>query len=307
MTDKKVFLSFDLAGAEWVIVAYLTGDKNMLSVVQEGKSPHTVTASLMFNVPEEVILAEEKALEGSTDPAEIRAYREAQGFAGAPMPAAKTGRQGGKECNFSLNYDVGPVEFSRRTLNPLPESKRLIRLYRTVAYPGLPPWHRHTQKLIRRDGCLTNCFGRRRDFYKKPGDDMYRVGYAFKPQSTVYDVTRVAMQRIYHDEPEIELMMQVHDEIVMQAPCDPVFIAEAVPRIRQHLTVPLCYADPNGIEREFTLGMDGKLGFCKNKRFMTGLSEEPSADDVRTAIAKAGEAVGWGSAVNAHLSALSIA
>ena len=32
-----MLLEFDLAGAEWVVVAYLSGDERMIDVVESGK------------------------------------------------------------------------------------------------------------------------------------------------------------------------------------------------------------------------------------------------------------------------------
>ena len=49
--DGYAFLEVDKRQAEWVVVAYVTGDDNMISAVESGLDVHTHTASLMFNVP----------------------------------------------------------------------------------------------------------------------------------------------------------------------------------------------------------------------------------------------------------------
>lgn len=285
----RCFLTFDLAGAEWVIVAYLTEDENMLSVVMCGKSPHVATAALMFGVTEEYVKQEEKDLEGCNDPGILSEYRRSAldaSVADGP-PAQKTARAGGKECNFSLNYGVGPDTFSIRAGCTFGEAKRLIKLYTQVAYPGLPRWHARTQELVGNHGYLVNCFGRRRDFYGRPGPQLWTDTYAFIPQSTVFDITRIAMVNVYNEEPLAELLAQDHDAITVQMPLnDPGAIAGCVARIREWLAVPLVYGG-----REFRLGSDAKIGFCRNKRLMVGIPPDAETRQIRACIEQAREKV----------------
>ena len=46
-----ILLELDLAGADWVIVAYESQDENMLTIVEEGLDPHASTGSLISGAP----------------------------------------------------------------------------------------------------------------------------------------------------------------------------------------------------------------------------------------------------------------
>jgi len=64
-------MEFDKAGAEWIVVAYLTGDARMIDVVESGKSPHIVTGHYMTGLPEDIIEKEAKLVGHHTDPSII--------------------------------------------------------------------------------------------------------------------------------------------------------------------------------------------------------------------------------------------
>src|SRR3990167_7624328 len=78
--DGYVFWEVDKRQAEWVVVAYLSGDANMISVVEEGKDTHIHTAALMFNIEPEVIEYESKIIGNNTDTDSIRDIRGADSF-----------------------------------------------------------------------------------------------------------------------------------------------------------------------------------------------------------------------------------
>lgn len=60
-----MLIELDLAGADWSVVANLSGDQNMMGVLKSGKSPHIVTAQLMTGLPESVIEKEDELLKSS--------------------------------------------------------------------------------------------------------------------------------------------------------------------------------------------------------------------------------------------------
>ena len=233
---RKVFVEFDLAGAEWVIVAYLAQDPNMIGVVESGVSPHVATASFATKVPAELVLKEEKLLEGCIDPEEIEkvrrtAYPEIFDIA-TFLPQSKTLRQTFKGANHSLNYGLGYKAFALRNGISEAEAKKIHTLYHQEAYPGIKgTFHKFVQRELRTKGYLENCFGRRRDFLSDPGPETFLDAYAHIPQSTVFDVTRLAMVHVYHEEPDAELIAQDHDAITTQLPPVATLIAETVGRV----------------------------------------------------------------------------
>lgn len=271
---RKLFVEFDLAGAEWVIVAFIAQDPAMISVFRSGMSPHVATANFMYDVPIETIEHEEKLLEGEIDPERIKAVRKEHHpelfKPGAKLPAAKTLRQTAKACNHALNYGLGYKQFAMRLEIPEAEAKIMRTLYHDKAYPGVSrTFWKYVQSEIKTTGSLTNCFGRRRDFYEEPGPTLWLDAYAHLPQSTVADIIRLGMVHIYHHERGAELMAQDHDSVTAQVRNDPEYVADFVGRMQEVLGVALEYGGET-----FSLGVDAKAGFTRNKRRMVKVTND---------------------------------
>ncbi len=261
-----MLVEFDLAGAEWVIVAYISGDKNMISVVESGKSPHVATGTLISRVSEELILKEHDLLGAATDPDIIRKVREEQLpeiFDGDPfLPRTMTIRQAGKKSNHGLNYDMRYRRFALENEMPETDAKPIVELYRNQAYPGLLDYHEEVRNEIKlKDRTLENLLGRRVRLLDQPGPDLWDKAYSFKPQSTVFDVCRIAFVRAYHDNSIVmrpaRFKGNVHDSIFYSYPnsaSHDQFLAFCM-KIREYMTIKL---EAKG--RQFSLGVDVKAG-----------------------------------------------
>lgn len=99
--DGYVFLEVDKRQAEWVVVAYASGDANMIAAIEAKTDVHLHTASLMFNADPDIVKLDNKMIGHITD-AEIIAQiryedpilrKYTQGF-----PRAMSARQCGKKC-----------------------------------------------------------------------------------------------------------------------------------------------------------------------------------------------------------------
>ena len=264
---KRVLLEMDLAGAEWVIVAYISGDERMIAVCESGESPHVATARFMFGAEPAYIKQEERDLEGCSDAKKLLAYRKEHApslLDGRALPPNKTLRQGGKNSNHSLNYGLGYKEYALRYGIEEKHAKPLRELYHEKAYPDIhKSFWTYVQHEIRQHGCLVNCFGHRRDFYSVPSAELWLDAYAHLPQSTVMGLTRMGMVHVYQNEPDAELRMQIHDSIVYSVPGDAEYISSFVSRATEIMTQPMTYRG-----RTFSLGLDSKIGLTKNKRHM---------------------------------------
>jgi len=100
------------------------------------------------------------------------------------------------------------VDFQDRYFGAFPELKRRIE------------W---VGEALVDTGMLTTLFGRRRYFLKRRGDNKtLNEGCAFDPQSMTADEINHAMLRVYTivkaKFPEVQLMMQVHDSLLLQYP-----------------------------------------------------------------------------------------
>lgn len=263
---KRLFIEFDKAGAEWVVVAYLSGDANMIKVVESGDSPHPKTGMLISGVPEKLIIQEDKIIGHATDPDTIRTMREEhlpellQGdyF----LPRVMSIRQMGKKSNHGLNYDESHVTFALVNEIAEAEAKTIIKKYRTEAYPGIPLWYTTIKEKLRKDRTLTNCFGRKRIFREAWGPDLFRAAYAQLPQSTVFDITRIGMEKTYNDTSklmrEVDILSQIHDSVLTQYPSeDHLSLAQIC------VTIGLDYLNPLLVynSREFRIETEVKIGW----------------------------------------------
>ena len=262
-----VLWEVDKRQAEWVVVAYLCGDANMIQVVEEGRDTHVHTASLMFDCPPEILFREEKLVGYNTDADLIREIRsgdaEIEKYAGA-LPRTMSGRQCGKKSNHGLNYDEGYVKFALINEMEQNEAKRIHAMYHLI-YPGIRVWYESVKRQLQKDRTLTNCFGRKVRFMDSWGPDLWKAAYSMLPQSSVVDSLNQGMVRTYNDESicgiegaNIDLLAQVHDSALFQVPIDvarsPAF-KEIQARVYEYMSPDLTY---NG--RTFKIATDMKVG-----------------------------------------------
>ena len=265
-----VLWEVDKRQAEWVVVAYLTQDANMLSVVESGQDTHIHTASLMFNVEKELLEYEAKLIGNNSDADYIDSLRASdQRIADlkGKLPRTMSARQCGKKSNHGLNYDEGFAKFALINEMEQSEAKRIWTLYRHI-YPGLPLWYEAIKRALSRDRTLTNCFNRKVRFMDAWGPDLWKAAYSMLPQSTVVDSLNQGMGKIYHsvlcdkEQHNIDLLAQVHDSILLQVPQELFFqnypwpmFPEIQKQVYDFVSPDLTY---NG--RTFKIATDSKFG-----------------------------------------------
>ena len=71
---RPLLIEIDKSQAEWVVVAYRSGDANMIKVIEEGLDPHIHTAYLMTTLPKELIEEEGELIGHGTDQEYIGSY-----------------------------------------------------------------------------------------------------------------------------------------------------------------------------------------------------------------------------------------
>lgn len=261
-----MMFNLDLAGAEWVIVAYLADDANMIAVSTSGKSPHVVTGSLISRVPEELVLADHKLLGDLTNPDDIMQLREVKlpellALPGTFIPRTMSIRQAGKKSNHGLNYGMGYRRFALENEMPETDAKTIHQLYSTQAYPGLSNWWKSIKNELKSNHrMLSNCFGRKVRLLQEAGSELYDAAYSFKPQSTVGDVVNRAMTAAYDDDSPafrpMRLGAQVHDSLMLQYPVDGPLLGEWLLAMKRYLQPDLTYSG-----KTFRLGVDLKVGY----------------------------------------------
>lgn len=287
-----MFVSLDKRQAEWVIVAYASGDASMISAVEQGLDVHAYTAHRMTKVPMDIIKAENKAIGHTSDPDEVLEYRRSIPLlskmidAGMWMPRSMSMRQCGKKSNHGLNYDESYKMFA--IINELTEkdAKWIVEFYHT-GYPGIRRWYEWTkQELQRNNRVLHNMFGRPYRFLGPWDKDLWKSAYSYNPQSTVGEMVNRGMVDAYFDKSDctrnLELMQQVHDNILFQIPINDPFLGEAILKCKKYLEPKLTWSG-----REFVVATDMKLGVNLGNMIEVPIVEDGAklAESMRTALA----------------------
>lgn len=190
----KILVQIDLSQAESRYVAYESPEPRLIKMLEDREDVHRFVAGAIYNKPPEII--------GKNSPE----------------------RQLGKKSGHSANYGVGPDTFAEACLTEMDlvitrgEAKRIIDTYFMV-FPGIKNRQTNIQRQIRTTKKLTTPLGRERVFYDRIGDGLFREAYAYAPQSTIPDITNCLMLYLY---PHCEMLLQVHDSILVQVDKDKV-------------------------------------------------------------------------------------
>jgi DNA polymerase-1 len=119
--------------------------------------------------------------------------------------------------------------------------------------PMTVEWQRKIRDKIRATRELVSSFGRKRRFLGRMNDNLWRAAYAFSPQNTVGELLQVALQNVWSNLDYVEVLLNVHDEIVCQI--KPSDRERAISDIREQMTIPLVIHD-----RELIIPVDFKVG-----------------------------------------------
>ena len=283
---SHLLIEFDLAGAEWVVVAYLSQDPNMLQVVESGKSPHIVTGALISGAPEDIVLQDHKVIGSHTDPTIIARLRRSLTYPDRVfLPRVMSIRQAGKKSNHGLNYDMRYRRFALENEMMEGDAEPIVSMYREKAYPLVfKEWHPAIRKEMKDNNrTLTNCFGRRVRLLDEWDQELFMAAYSFKPQSTVFDCVRTGMKKAFDDTSPpfqgMKLGAQVHDSLMVNYPV-PSSLQEWQNLAIFMMTMAGDYMRPQLVynERPFFLGCDAKIGLSWGR--MHSLSIQKDIDSM---------------------------
>jgi DNA polymerase-1 len=188
-----VILSADYSQIELRILASVSGDGALRDAFREGKDVHARTASLIFGIPESEVTKEE--------------------------------RRKAKAVNFGIVYGMGPYGLSQRLKIGVEEANRFIQSY-FATYPEVKKWIDAELDFARKNGYVETLMGRKR-WSQGVNSDNARIREAEERaiinapiQGSAADMIKVAMIRIYEKLKGFnsQLIMQVHDELVLEAP-----------------------------------------------------------------------------------------
>jgi len=200
-------ISADYSQIELRVLAHLSGDERLMAAFDEGADIHTDTAARIFGVPRD----------GVTPDMRRRA----------------------KAVNFGVVYGISAFGLARNLGISNAEAGRFIDSY-FAQYPGIRTWLDSTMEQARERGYVTTVLNRRRYVpdinsgnanVRNAGE---RVAINTPVQGSAADIIKLAMIQL--DKAlrggEATLLLQVHDELVVEAPAAK---ADEVARKMKHI------------------------------------------------------------------------
>ncbi len=195
--EGHVLVDADYSQIELRVLAHISGDENMCRAFRENEDIHTMTAMQVFGVPDFCVTPEMRS-------------------------RAKT-------VNFGIIYGqsefslAGELKISRK------EAKRYIDSY-FEKYSGVRAYMDKTIAEAREKGYVSTIFGRRRYVPELKARNFNlrsfgeRVAMNTPIQGSAADIIKIAMVKVYKalkDEcPNSRLILQIHDELIIEAPYD---------------------------------------------------------------------------------------
>ena len=202
-----MLLSADYSQIELRLAAHIAEVEPLKQAFRDGIDIHAMTASQVFGV----------AVEGMD-----------------PMI-----RRRAKAINFRIIYGISPFGLGRQLGVPQGEARAFIEAY-FERYPGIRDYMERTKAFCRKHGFVTTLYGRR---CHMPGINdknparrgfMERAAINAPLQGTAADIIKRAMIRMPAALAEqglgARMLLQVHDELVFEAPEDEVEETAAVAR-----------------------------------------------------------------------------
>lgn len=193
--DGNLLIDADYSQIELRLLAHISGDETMRKAFCDGVDIHTVTASEIFGLPTEMVTAEMRS-------------------------RAKT-------VNFGIVYGIGEFSLSKDLKIPRKEAKRYIESY-LATYSGVDAYMKKAVEKAQETGYVETLFGRRRyvpELFSKNKQIQafgHRVCRNTPIQGTAADLIKIAMikvsERLKREIPEAKLILQVHDELIVEAP-----------------------------------------------------------------------------------------
>ena len=193
--DGYLLVDADYSQIELRVLASISNDINMIEAFKENKDIHTSTAAKVFDLPEEMI-----------------------------SPSL---RSRAKAVNFGIVYGIGAFSLSKDIGVTRKEADTYIKDYLKL-YSGIDHYMKHTVEQAKSDGYVTTMFGRRRYLPELAASNHNlrafgeRVARNMPIQGTAADIIKIAMIKVYNrlknEKMLSRLILQVHDELIVEAP-----------------------------------------------------------------------------------------
>jgi DNA polymerase-1 len=188
-----VLIAADYSQIELRIMAHLSGDAGLLDAFAHDRDIHQATAAEVFG-------------------------------ASSPDQVTPDQRRAAKAINFGLIYGMSAFGLARQLGIERGAAQQYVDLY-FQRYPGVKRYMDETRATAREQGFIETVFGRRLYLPEIRSRNAQMRQYAERSainapmQGTAADIIKRAMIEVHRwllDQPHARLMMQVHDELVLE-------------------------------------------------------------------------------------------
>jgi DNA polymerase-1 len=187
-----LLLAADYSQIELRIMAHLSGDDGLLQAFAEDRDIHQATAAEVFGVPADAVTPDQ--------------------------------RRAAKAINFGLIYGMSAFGLARQLGIERGAAQQYVDLY-FHRYPGVKRYMDETRAIAREQGYVETVAGRRLYLREIRSRNQQLRQYAERSainapmQGTAADIIKRAMIDVHEwlrDDPGARLVMQVHDELVLE-------------------------------------------------------------------------------------------
>lgn len=190
-----VLIDADYSQIELRVLAHVANDKNMIEAFRENADIHRSTAAQVFRMPEEMV---------------------------TPIMRSRA-----KAVNFGIVYGIGAFSLSKNIGVTRKEADDYIKAY-LAHYDGVRSYMTRVVELAKERGYAETLFGRRRYLPELTSSNFNlrsfgeRVAMNMPIQGTAADIIKIAMirvaERLTREKMRAQLILQVHDELIVEAP-----------------------------------------------------------------------------------------
>ncbi len=192
-----VLIDADYSQIELRLMAAMSGDENMIETYKQGKDIHTSTAAQVFGVPEDAVTSDL--------------------------------RKKAKAVNFGIIYGISDFSLAGDMKVTRKEAAEYIINY-FAKYPKVKKYLDNAKATAREKGYSETLYARRRYIPELTAKNKNLQGFGERVamnapiQGTAADIIKIAMvnvsSRLKEECPKSRLVLQVHDELIVEAHID---------------------------------------------------------------------------------------
>lgn len=193
--DSSVLVDADYSQIELRVLAHISNDKTMIDAFKNNEDIHAVTASQVLGIPVAEVTSEQ--------------------------------RSSAKAVNFGIVYGIGEYSLSQDLGISVKQAKEYIKSY-LEKYSGVREYMENIKEQAKNDGYVKTVMNRIRYIPELKSTNFVtrsfgeRVALNTPIQGTAADIIKLAMVKVYNrlkkENLKARLILQVHDELIVEAP-----------------------------------------------------------------------------------------